>query len=105
MEADGIISRPYLSMALTSRAIQMSITQVALGVAIGSLIEGVLPTAAAVSDLGATTVLFTIAGFAAIYTVLFIVEVTLMLAAIRKGPDEDHEPEQKLLPEALEPAE
>ena len=69
------------------------------------VIEGVLPTAAAVSDLGATTVLFTIAGFAAIYTVLFIVEVTLMLAAIRKGPDEDHEPEQKLLPEALEPAE
>ncbi|MFC5384446.1 cytochrome ubiquinol oxidase subunit I [Aquamicrobium segne] len=69
------------------------------------VIEGVLPTAAAVSDLGATTVLFTIAGFAAIYTVLFIIEVTLMLAAIRKGPDEDHEPEQKLLPEALEPAE
>jgi cytochrome d ubiquinol oxidase subunit I len=69
------------------------------------VIEGVLPTAAAVSDLGATTVLFTIAGFAAIYTVLFIIEMTLMLAAIRKGPEEDHEPEQKLLPDALEPAE
>lgn len=69
------------------------------------VIEGVLPTAAAVSDLGATTVLFTIAGFAAIYTVLFVIEMTLMLSAIRRGPEEDHAPEQKLLPEALEPAE
>lgn len=68
-------------------------------------IEGVLPTVAAVSDLGATTVLFTIAGFAAIYTVLFIVEVTLMLAAIRKGPDENHETEAPMIPRALEPAE
>ena len=69
------------------------------------VIEGVLPTAAAVSDLGATTVLFTIVGFAAIYTVLFIIEMTLMLAAIRKGPEEDHQPEQKLVPDALAPAE
>jgi cytochrome d ubiquinol oxidase subunit I len=37
--------------------------------------------------------------------VLFIIEMTLMLAAIRKGPEEDHEPEQKLLAEALKPAE
>src|SRR5690606_19386857 len=35
------------------------------------IIEGVLPTAAAVSDLGAGTVLATILGFTALYTVLF----------------------------------
>ena len=52
------------------------------------VIEGVLPTAVAVSNLGATTLLITIAGFAAIYTVLLIIEMKLMLKAIRKGPDE-----------------
>ena len=52
------------------------------------VIEGVLPTAVAVSNLGATTLLITIAGFAAIYTVLLIIEMKLMLKAIRKGPEE-----------------
>ena len=51
------------------------------------VIEGVLPTAAAVSSLGASTVLMTIAGFVLIYTVLLVIEVKLMLKAIRKGPD------------------
>ncbi len=55
------------------------------------VIEGVLPTAVAVSNLGAATVLLTIAGFMAIYTVLFIIEMKLMLKAIRTGPD-DHAP-------------
>ena len=53
------------------------------------VIEGVLPTAVAVSNLGASTVLLTIAGFVAIYTVLLVIEMKLMLKAIRKGPD-DH---------------
>ena len=52
------------------------------------VIEGVLPTAVAVSNLGVTTLLITIAGFAAIYTVLLVVEMKLMLKTIRKGPDE-----------------
>ena len=51
------------------------------------VIEGVLPTAVAVSNLGASTLLLTLAGFIAIYTVLFIIEMKLMLKAIRKGPD------------------
>lgn len=55
------------------------------------VIEGVLPTAVAVSNLGASTVLFTIFGFVAIYTVLLVIEMKLMLKAIRKGPD-DHAP-------------
>ncbi|MEW5421486.1 cytochrome ubiquinol oxidase subunit I [Amorphus sp. 3PC139-8] len=58
------------------------------------IIEGVLPTAAAVSSLGAGTVLLTICGFVLIYTVLFIIEMSLMIAAIRKGPQPDDGPEQ-----------
>lgn len=50
------------------------------------IIEGVLPTAAAVSDLGITQVLLTILGFVVIYTALAIIEMGLMLKAIRKGP-------------------
>ncbi|MGV6872528.1 cytochrome ubiquinol oxidase subunit I [Pseudochelatococcus sp. B33] len=56
-------------------------------------IEGILPTAVAVSDLGIGTLLITIAGFALIYTVLFIVEMGLMLRAIRRGPEDgEHHP-------------
>ena len=60
------------------------------------VIEGVLPTAMAVSNLGAATVLLTIAGFVTIYTVLLIIEMKLMLTAIRKGPAD-------LAPTATEP--
>lgn len=52
------------------------------------VIEGVLPTAVAVSNLGAATLLISIGGFVAIYTVLFVIEMKLMLKAIRKGPVE-----------------
>jgi cytochrome d ubiquinol oxidase subunit I len=62
------------------------------------IIEGVLPTAAAVSSLGALTVLLTICGFVLIYTVLFIIEMGLMLRAIAKGPQPDTGPEAKLIP-------
>lgn len=51
------------------------------------VIEGVLPTAVAVSNLGATTVLSTIIGFVAIYTILLVIEMKLMLKAVRQGPD------------------
>ncbi|WP_068636787.1 cytochrome ubiquinol oxidase subunit I [Thauera butanivorans] len=56
------------------------------------VIEGVLPTAMAVSNLGAGTLLLTIAGFVLIYTVLFVIEMKLMLKAIRKGPPHVSEP-------------
>ncbi|MDM0115813.1 cytochrome ubiquinol oxidase subunit I [Variovorax sp. J22R133] len=51
------------------------------------VIEGVLPTAVAVSNLSASTVLATICGFALLYTVLFIIEMKLMFKAIKKGPE------------------
>lgn len=69
------------------------------------IIEGVLPTAAAVSNLGASTVLLTIAGFVLIYTVLIVIEMALMIRAIREGPDPDDEPEADLVPSSLAAAE
>ncbi|WP_454856967.1 cytochrome ubiquinol oxidase subunit I [Rhizobium binxianense] len=68
------------------------------------VIEGVLPTAAAVSSLGASTVLLTIIGFAALYTTLIVIEMSLMIKAIRHGPEPDDEPEAKLISETLVPA-
>ncbi len=68
-------------------------------------IEGVLPTAAAVSNLGATTVLLTIIGFVAIYTTLFIIEMGLMLKAIKHGPEPDDEPEAELIRPSIVAAE
>jgi cytochrome d ubiquinol oxidase subunit I len=55
-------------------------------------IEGVLPTAMAVSDLGVTTLLLTLAGFVAIYTVLLVIEMKLLLKVIRSGPEQEHAP-------------
>ena len=53
-----------------------------------------MPTAAAVSELSAGVVLTTILLFAAIYTVLLVIEMRLMLKAIRKGPSEaEHGPD------------
>ncbi|MEO9340384.1 cytochrome ubiquinol oxidase subunit I [Mesorhizobium sp. SB112] len=51
------------------------------------IIEGVLPTFLATSALGITDLLITIAGFTIVYGVLAVIEVKLMLAAIRKGPE------------------
>lgn len=56
------------------------------------IIEGVLPTAMAVSSLSVTDLLITIAGFTLFYSVLFVVEVTLMVRAIKKGPEPDDHP-------------
>lgn len=58
------------------------------------IIEGVLPTVVAHSELPIWSLLLTIGGFALIYTVLIIVEMTLMLKAIKKGP----QPEVGVLP-------
>jgi cytochrome d ubiquinol oxidase subunit I len=69
------------------------------------VIEGVLPTAAAVSSLGAGTVLLTIIGFASLYTVLIVIEMSLMVKGIRKGPEPDDEPEAALISQTLIAAE
>ncbi|KRB18491.1 MULTISPECIES: cytochrome ubiquinol oxidase subunit I [Mesorhizobium] len=51
------------------------------------IIDGVLPTFLATSELGVTDLALTISGFTLVYGVLAIIEVKLMLAAIRKGPE------------------
>ncbi|PHO05936.1 cytochrome d terminal oxidase subunit 1 [Rhodobacteraceae bacterium 4F10] len=49
-------------------------------------VDGVLPTALSVSHLSVTELLITLAGFVTFYTVLFVIEMGLMLKYIRKGP-------------------
>lgn len=50
-------------------------------------IEGVLPTFYAASGLTLRNILFSLSGFILLYTVLAVIEVKLMLRAIRSGPD------------------
>jgi cytochrome d ubiquinol oxidase subunit I len=52
------------------------------------VIEGVLPTFLAVSSISAGNVLTTLIGFIVFYTTLAIVDVYLMVKAIRQGPGE-----------------
>ena len=54
-------------------------------------VDGMLPTALSVSHLSVGDLLLTLAGFALFYTVLFVIEMSLMLKYIRKGPVEDVE--------------
>jgi cytochrome bd ubiquinol oxidase subunit I len=51
------------------------------------IIDGVLPTFLATSELGVYNLVLTIIGFTAVYGVLAVIECTLMLHAIKKGPD------------------
>ena len=49
-------------------------------------VDGVLPTALSASHLSVADLLITLAGFATFYSVLFVIEVSLMVKFIRKGP-------------------
>ena len=51
------------------------------------IIDGILPTFLATSELGIYNLVLTIAGFTLVYGVFAVIEVRLMVAAIRKGPD------------------
>ncbi|MEN9060245.1 cytochrome ubiquinol oxidase subunit I [Ponticoccus litoralis] len=52
-------------------------------------VSGLLPTAMSASHLTIADLLFTLAGFMLFYTVLFVIEVRLMVKYIRKGPFQD----------------
>lgn len=54
-------------------------------------VDGVLPTALSVSHLSVGDLLITLAGFVTFYSILFIIEMGLMLKYIRKGPFQDVE--------------
>jgi len=58
------------------------------------IIEGMLPTSAAASNLAVWEVLLTIAGFVALYSTLLVIEITLLLKYIRKGPDDERLPDE-----------
>ncbi|WP_238368435.1 cytochrome ubiquinol oxidase subunit I [Mesobacterium pallidum] len=58
-------------------------------------VDGVLPTALSVSHLSVTDLLITLTGFVIFYTVLFVIEVSLMVKYIRKGPTQDVEETRK----------
>ena len=62
------------------------------------VVEGILPTAAAVSSLGIKTLLFSIACFVLVYTVLLVIEMKLLLKTIRKGPASEHSPAEGAAP-------
>ena len=51
-------------------------------------VDGVLPTFYAASGLALYEILLTLIGFTLLYTVLMVIEIKLMLKAIKKGPDE-----------------
>ncbi|OWK28511.1 cytochrome ubiquinol oxidase subunit I [Sphingomonas mucosissima] len=55
-------------------------------------IEGVLPTFLAASSLTRSALWTTIIGFTALYGTLAVIEIRLILAAIKHGPVEDQEP-------------
>ena len=50
------------------------------------IIDGVLPTHLGVSSLSAAQVITTMSGFTLIYGILLVIEIKLMLRAIRLGP-------------------
>ncbi|OOY17170.1 cytochrome d terminal oxidase subunit 1 [Thioclava sediminum] len=60
-------------------------------------VDGVLPTALSVSHLSVGDLLFTLLGFVAFYTVLFVIEMGLMIKYIKKGPYQDVEVTQEWL--------
>jgi len=49
-------------------------------------VDGILPPALSVSRLGVTDLVITLVGFVVFYSVLFVIEMGLMLKYIRKGP-------------------
>jgi cytochrome d ubiquinol oxidase subunit I len=49
-------------------------------------VDGVLPTALSASHLSVMDLLLTLAGFVTFYSVLFIIEMSLMVKYIKKGP-------------------
>jgi len=52
-------------------------------------VDGVLPTALSASQLSVQDLLITLTGFVTFYSILFIIEMALMLKFIRKGPYQD----------------
>jgi len=85
------VNRAYLRIALCSLPLPWLAAELGWIVAEYGrqpwAIEGVLPTALAVSSVSAAQVFFSICGFVVFYTALAVVDVMLMLKYARRGPD------------------
>lgn len=57
------------------------------------IIEGVLPTYLATSMLSVTDLMISLGFFILVYTIFLIIELTMMVKAIKKGPDETPAPQ------------
>jgi cytochrome d ubiquinol oxidase subunit I len=65
------------------------------------VVEGVLPTFLAVSGISTSNVLVTLFGFIGFYTALLLVDIFLMIKAIRLGPGHNvPQPRARELPAA-----
>jgi cytochrome d ubiquinol oxidase subunit I len=65
------------------------------------VVEGVLPTFLAVSGISTSNVLVTLFGFIGFYTALLLVDIFLMIKAIRLGPEHNvPQPRARELPAA-----
>jgi cytochrome bd ubiquinol oxidase subunit I len=65
------------------------------------VVEGVLPTFLAVSSITANNVLITLFGFIGFYSALLLVDIYLMVKAVRLGPGEiAPEPRARAMPAA-----
>jgi cytochrome d ubiquinol oxidase subunit I len=56
-------------------------------------VYGVLPTWMSASTHSVGYMIFSLIGFVALYTVFIVIEMYLMVRAIRKGPDDEHAPQ------------
>jgi len=63
------------------------------------VVEGVLPTYLGVSSVSLGSIIGSLVGFVLFYSVLAIIDVVLMLRAIRQGPNEEPAPEKRPLME------
>jgi cytochrome d ubiquinol oxidase subunit I len=65
------------------------------------VVEGVLPTFLAVSSISANNILITLFGFIGFYSALLLVDIYLMVKAVRLGPGEiAREPRARAMPAA-----
>ncbi|MBB3228254.1 cytochrome d ubiquinol oxidase subunit I [Luteibacter sp. Sphag1AF] len=68
-------------------------------------VYGMLPTWMSASTHSVGYMVFSLIGFVTLYTIFIVIEMYLMVRAIRKGPDEDHAPHDAVRHASKRPAE
>ncbi|HEY8261549.1 MAG TPA: cytochrome ubiquinol oxidase subunit I, partial [Methylosinus sp.] len=65
------------------------------------IIDGVLPTFLGVSNVPASNVLASLAGFVVFYSALAVVDVALIVKYVRLGPQTEPAPDETISPEPI----